>query len=643
VSRIAYALAIASCVRGEKCTEPGCDATKRPVQSRYYANPGSDTVIVFFHGIFGDPLKTWSAGDTASSFPRLIAEDSTLNHPGVFLVGYDSPLLGRAPTIEQNAQKVKQDLIDQGVFDHKNVIFLAHSEGGLVARRVIQKISDGDRLPRVKGVLLFAVPVHGANAAERTYWLSLNPQLRDMRPDEFNSMLQSWEEDWEDLFRRASDSARSGNPMAVPAVYCAYETKALGPVVVVPALYASTHCDKPYPLPLDHSSIVKPRSRTDDPYPWTRARIVDALSGVRTSGSLDARSVRRIATHPLSYLPAAAPSDRCQYLPCPDAGVSLDALTGDVQPAREFPLASSPRMAVINLNPFAHRNVVLVATRAHTDAQDLAVARRGTAAAAAARRVDSATINGDLPPHPCELDQGTTARIRAAHTAVAAALPPVSAWLRDSLTAPREAVQSRQWKLAGILRNDREPAARVFEAAWLLDTLASIYGPAVHQSGLLDSSRIVRLNAVAEQFVREVNAIPPCTSNEVATWRSEAEISSDILSRARTELSEVRSTIQALDERAHDAWATAQHPGNFYFVGVIGPYARPTDVIVTLHHLPVDSSSHEVPSAENAELRWVLYFHDGPPAERVLTKLRRDQLTRRVATPSPTARSSSPR
>ena len=63
------ALAAAGCDRVRKCTEPGCDASERPVQSRYYANENSDTVIVFFHGIFGDPLTTWSAGDTANSFP----------------------------------------------------------------------------------------------------------------------------------------------------------------------------------------------------------------------------------------------------------------------------------------------------------------------------------------------------------------------------------------------------------------------------------------------------------------------------------------------------------------------------------------------------------------------------------------------
>ena len=314
--------------------------------------------------------------------PHLIAEDSTLNHPGVFLVGYDSPLFSRATSIEENAQKVKQDLIDQGVFDHRNVVFLAHSEGGLVARRVIQKISDGDRLARVKGVLLFAVPVHGAEAAARTYWLSLNRQLADMRPDEVNTLLQSWEADWEDLFRRASDSARAGNAFAVPGVLHVREEGARADRRRARAVRLD-------PLRRDVSAPARPFVDRQAEVARRRPVSVDACPHHRCADvgerGFAARSHRRrwretIAARrhpPLSYQPAAAPADRCQYLPCPDGAVTLDALTGDVQPAREFSLASSPRMAVINLNPFAHRNVVRIEARPHSDTLQLAVAGHG--------------------------------------------------------------------------------------------------------------------------------------------------------------------------------------------------------------------------------------------------------------------------
>ena len=235
------------------------------------------------------------------------------------------------------------------------------------------------------------------------------------------------------------------------------------------------------------------------------------------------------------------------------------------------------------------------------------------------------------------------ARIRAAHAAVASTIPSVRAWVQDSLNAPREAVESRHWMLRGILRSGREPAARLYEAAWLLDTLARTYGPAVHQSGLLDSSRVVRLQAVADQFIHEVEAIPPCTSVEVATWRSDVTIAAGTLAEARAEMTAVRRAIQMLDELAREAWATAQHPGNFYFVQVIGPYSRATDVIVTLHHLPLDPARDEPLSTENMAFQWALYFHDGPADGRSLTTLRRAMVPRRVATPSPTARSGTPR
>ena len=46
--------------------------------SHYVQNRGADTVVVFFHGLFGDALGTWRASDAKQSFPELVATDSTV-------------------------------------------------------------------------------------------------------------------------------------------------------------------------------------------------------------------------------------------------------------------------------------------------------------------------------------------------------------------------------------------------------------------------------------------------------------------------------------------------------------------------------------------------------------------------------------
>jgi pimeloyl-ACP methyl ester carboxylesterase len=282
-------LFLAACVRSEACSSSGaCGAgAPAPAQSRYLVatspdHLGSDTVIVFLHGVFGDLLGTWTAEGASESLPSMIRDDPALRKPDVFLVGYDSPLFGHSLDIEQNAEKVKTDMFDQGVFRHHYIILIAHSEGGLVARRIVQKIRDGGVLSRVRGVLLMAVPVHGAAVADWAYWATFNPQVSNMRSDEknhTNTLLDSWEADWQSLFHDRDSSLQTPAPMDVPKVFCAYEnTPIKANVTVVPSLYTSTYCDTRYPLPLNHSTIVKPRSRDRDPYPWILARIKESLA-----------------------------------------------------------------------------------------------------------------------------------------------------------------------------------------------------------------------------------------------------------------------------------------------------------------------------------------------------------------------------
>jgi hypothetical protein len=98
-------------------------------------------------------------------------------------------------------------------------------------------------------------------------WLSLNPQLGDMRVADLNSFLQALENQWQDLIRD-----RGNQPY--PRSFCAYETKPTLGTVVVSRVYAVTYCDQnPIAVDEDHSGIVKPYGREADIYVWARARI----------------------------------------------------------------------------------------------------------------------------------------------------------------------------------------------------------------------------------------------------------------------------------------------------------------------------------------------------------------------------------
>jgi pimeloyl-ACP methyl ester carboxylesterase len=185
---------------------------------------------------------------------------------------YDTtPLFTRSSTIAETATHWLRRLQDEGVFRKYNEIyFIAHSMGGLLVKRMLVDLNrpgQVEKLRQVKAVLFISTPAQGSNLAELGSFLTVNPQLGDMRVADLNSFLQTVEDQWQDLLR-------DRNTHLFPRVFCAYETKPTKGTMVVNRVYSATICDEnPNPIPEDHSTIVKPISAQADIYIWARARI----------------------------------------------------------------------------------------------------------------------------------------------------------------------------------------------------------------------------------------------------------------------------------------------------------------------------------------------------------------------------------
>lgn len=245
----------------------------------------SDRIIVFVHGIFGDQKNTWINSATGANWPEMITKDPAFRGFDVYTVDFESPIFGRASNIPEIASRVRDQLARRGVFDYREVYFITHSMGGLITKRMLIGMNTPSRdreLRRVKAVLFFGTPSHGAPIATIGNWLSRNPQLRDMKPSDVNSFIQDLEWQWEGLLRE-----RETLKTAFPQAYCAYEKMALG-VTIVNSLYATSRCDnQPYPIDLNHLQIVKPASLSADVHDWARARIKEAANRV-TAGEASA-------------------------------------------------------------------------------------------------------------------------------------------------------------------------------------------------------------------------------------------------------------------------------------------------------------------------------------------------------------------
>jgi pimeloyl-ACP methyl ester carboxylesterase len=255
------------------CSAISEDTRSTPALSFLSTPKSSQKLIVFVHGVFGDPSATWTnrAGKT---WMDLMKDDDAFREYTLATYRYDSPFRGRTSTIQEIATRMLGDLNDADVFRNYNEIyFIAHSMGGLVTKRVLVDLNSPghiDKLRRVKAVLYISTPAQGADIANFGSWFSPNPQLRDTETADLNSYLQNLEDQWADLMRQRGAEL-------FPQSFCAYETKPTYGKMIVSRTDATTICDQnPVAFDEDHISIVKPLNRQSDIYVWAQTRIQQA-------------------------------------------------------------------------------------------------------------------------------------------------------------------------------------------------------------------------------------------------------------------------------------------------------------------------------------------------------------------------------
>jgi pimeloyl-ACP methyl ester carboxylesterase len=154
----------------------------------------SATVFIFLHGIFSSSRTCWT-GATAGvstrpvSWPDLVVQDQRLGSSAVFLSGYSTSVTSGDLKVRNCAREIFDGLrlVDSDgrrpAFDHENLIFIAHSTGGIAVRCMLERFREAFHGKNV-GLLLIASPSLGsvyANKLEllaRFYNQQLGLQLR---------------------------------------------------------------------------------------------------------------------------------------------------------------------------------------------------------------------------------------------------------------------------------------------------------------------------------------------------------------------------------------------------------------------------------------------------------------------------------
>jgi hypothetical protein len=185
----------------------------------------------------------------------------------IYVYEYPTKLFGDCLPITDLANNMRLHLKNSNVFeDHEQIIFLAHSMGGLLVRQFL--LRNRDIAQKVPLVFFFATPTAGSALANVGSTLSQCSQVSDLRTLDVNSYLGGQQSDW----------LSSGLQERVIS-YCAFETKSTVGTTLVNRSSATLLCTKdPDALPTDHVDTVKPRGPDDLSHMIVRTAIKDLPS-----------------------------------------------------------------------------------------------------------------------------------------------------------------------------------------------------------------------------------------------------------------------------------------------------------------------------------------------------------------------------
>jgi len=137
----------------------------------WYHYNESDTVFIFVHGILSDSTACWSS-EKHTYWPKMVVDDPRFKNPSVYLGGYFTDIGSGEFGIDDAADKLMRDMrsIDtEGrppALNKKNIIFIAHSTGGLVVRYALLNTAQAFERANL-GLFLVASPSRGSDWAAK--------------------------------------------------------------------------------------------------------------------------------------------------------------------------------------------------------------------------------------------------------------------------------------------------------------------------------------------------------------------------------------------------------------------------------------------------------------------------------------------
>jgi hypothetical protein len=223
----------------------------------------SDTVFVFIHGIFSDSRACWTNTEHNVYWPELVKTDDRVDHPSVFLASFYTEIGSGSYGLRDCTKEVYQQLnvpdstSKKRPLDKRNIVFVTHSTGGIVARQVLLEHPEAFKDKKV-GLVLMASPSLGSRYGD---WLhgvaeASSHELGKIL-DTDNALLK----DLDNRFRDMVDGRKIPTLLGAEFIenHFIVRWSVIGPEPVVTEFTGSRYFGSPTRIAdSDHFSIVKP-------------------------------------------------------------------------------------------------------------------------------------------------------------------------------------------------------------------------------------------------------------------------------------------------------------------------------------------------------------------------------------------------
>jgi pimeloyl-ACP methyl ester carboxylesterase len=217
--------------------------------------------VVFVHGILSSNEACWRH-ENGSHWPTLLAEHPPLADVGIYAFTYQSAVFSGSYSLGNVVDSLKESLALDGVISAHRIVFVAHSMGGIVARRyIVQRLDELVERGTEVGLFLLASPSLGSPYAT---WLGPiarfmgHSQAAALAFCESNTWLNDLNSDFRNVLARRS-LVIHGKELIEDKFIVLKRLHFLKQVV--PPISGATYFGEAYKVPdSDHFSIAKPAS-----------------------------------------------------------------------------------------------------------------------------------------------------------------------------------------------------------------------------------------------------------------------------------------------------------------------------------------------------------------------------------------------